>query len=113
MSLEAAIAELTQAVKANTAALGGAKETPSKGAGKTKETAATQTPAAASIPVKTVADTFVKLAEKNRDSAVALLGKYGAKKVSELKPEVYGAFIAEIGTVMASLDAPEGGSDLV
>lgn len=112
MSIEVALATLTEAVKANTAALGGAAAKPGKTANKdASPTGQIQT--AASIPVKTVADAFVKLAEKNRDSAVALLGKYGAKKVSELKAEVYGTFIAEIGNVMASLDAPAGGSDLV
>jgi len=118
MSLEALITELTQAVKENTAALKGVK--PAAAIKAVKVEAATQAqpvnpPQTAGVSVKQVADALVKLAEKDREKAVTLLGKFGAKKVPELKPENYEQFIKEAQTIMTQLEAPAAapGNDLI
>lgn len=133
MSLEAAVAELTQALKENTAALKGGTTAPAtaaatkgrKAAGETTapavvspaQVAAAQTqapaqaqPPAAVLTIKQVADPFMKLVEAKRDSGVALLAKYGVKQLRDLAPGHFEAFLAETNACLASL-APAAASD--
>ncbi len=60
------------------------------------------TASAAAVPFKAVADAITELAEKDRDKAVALLAKYGAKLASELKPEQFAGIVADAKAAMAA-----------
>lgn len=78
--------------------------------------AAATTPAAERAAIVTaptlqqVADAIIDLANNHsRDAAVAILTKYGVKKVPELKPENFTAVLADV----AKAKAPAASSDLV
>ncbi len=72
--------------------------------------AASSTPAsapaaAARVDFKTVADLVTELAEKDRDTAVALLKQFGAPKASDLKPEQFGPFVEACRKALAPTPA--------
>lgn len=51
---------------------------------------------------KDVAPVLTKVAQKSRDSLVALLAKFGAKKGNELKPEQFIAVLADANKLLVS-----------
>lgn len=62
-----------------------------------------------SLTLQQVADAIVKLAnDVSRDAAVAILTKYGAKKVPEIKPENFDAVMADIKAASAPASAGAG-----
>lgn len=116
MSIEQAMADLTAALRENTAALSGAAKSSKKSTAKeetanptqtaTTATAAvtstpSQTSAPASVTLKEAADVFLKVAEMNRDTAVSIIGKYGASKLSEVKPDKLAAVLADCQAALA------------
>jgi hypothetical protein len=123
MSLEDALTAHTAAVEANTkailtalstlagqavapaapAAAATAEAKPAKAA-KTKAAApAAAAPVAAAGPTaKTVTDTLMAIAKTNRAGVTDLLKKFGAERISGLKPEQYAEVMAEA----AKLSAP-------
>lgn len=124
MSLEAAIAQLTAAVEANTAALGGTATKPAaakKGAAAAAAAQPAATPAAAAAPangpdVKACAQALMALAQsKGRDAAVAVLAPFGVPKVTDLKPEQFAAFSMAVAAAQAAPVAQPAaaGSDLI
>jgi hypothetical protein len=93
LNLATAVAGSIQAVPANA---------PAKAPKEPKKTAAAaETPKVEGPSAKQVADAVLALAEKNRDTAVAILGKFKANRVSELKPESY----AEVLKLVADASA--------
>lgn len=120
MSLEALIADLTAAIRENTAALGGAKTTKAtKSAPAAAAAAATAAPAAqvpAGPDVKVCATKLMALAQsKGRDAAVGVLTQFGVAKVTDLKPESFAMFSAAVDAAAAAQVAPPAaaGSDLI
>lgn len=132
MSLETVIAENTAALKELIATLKAGAQTdatPPKAAGKkpaqqpasappaptapAASAPAASPPAAAAapkIPVKDVADALIALVNAvSRDAGVALLAKYGATKVPELKADNYAAFIADAKAQMPGTETPGAG----
>ncbi len=71
--------------------------------------AAPATPAAAAAPAadfKAVADAISSLAEADHPAAKALLGRFGVGRATDLKPDQYGAIVAEARKL---LDAGKSG----
>lgn len=122
MSLEQALAENTAAVKELISAL--SADSPKKAAkGKAVATVAetplpqatppatqpqpTVTPGAAGPDLKTVADFFMALAGKSRDTAIAIAVKYGADanqpKLSQVAADKLGAVLADCHTAAGQL----------
>lgn len=93
--LETKIDELIKALNANTAALTGVKATdkPAK-AVKTEDTAPDAPKALTYDDVKTPFLAFVK--DKGREAGVALLAKFGAAKLPDVKPEQFADALAAI-----------------
>ena len=89
---------------------------PAQTAAPAANTTVAAAPAASDPPVVTqptlqqVADAIINLANTvSRDKAVAILQKYGASKVPELKPEVFAAVLADVKVA----SAPAASSGLV
>ena len=80
MSLEQALKENTEAIRALTAAL---NQTPV-----VSEPAAV-VPAAEPLKYEAIQKPFLKLVSKNRPTAVALLSQLGLKKLDGVQPEQY------------------------
>ena len=55
--------------------------------------AAAEAPA---VPFAALVDPLTALADKDLDAALAILGKFGVKKASDLKPEQYGQVLLEV-----------------
>ena len=112
MSLEAALAENTAALKALTEKLGGvapAAESEKRTRAKAADKPAADTPKAEAKPTidaKTMAEVVMDIANNyDRDSAVAILNKYGAAKCSEVKPADFAAVFGEATVKRAVLKA--------
>jgi len=61
---------------------------------------------AAVVNIKELADRFIKVAEtKGEDVARALLKKYGAARLSEVKPELHGQFNVELTVLLRPAQA--------
>lgn len=56
---------------------------------------------AAAVPFDTVAKCITDLAEANRPKAIEVLGKFGVKLASELKPAQFGEFVEECRKALA------------
>jgi hypothetical protein len=54
----------------------------------------------APVPFAALVEPLTTLADKDLDTAVAILGKFGVKTARELKPEQFGAVLAEVTTAL-------------
>lgn len=92
---------------------GAAPSTPSTTSTDTKKPAATagkaakaETPA---LEYKTdVGPLILKLANKNRDAAVAVLSTFGVAKGTELKPEQYAEFVVAVNAALKAAEEDLG-----
>lgn len=82
----------------------------------TQQNAQTATSAGSDLPAVETAPTLQKVADAiidlantvSRDKAVEILGKYGAKKVPELKPETFAAVLKDVAAAKAPATAGAG-----
>ncbi len=126
-----AIVGLTNALTAHTAALGAdaPKATRGKAAtvaaaassattvaatAQTVQTAATAAASPSSVTSQQAADALVKVAnEVNRETAIAILAKFGAANFPGLKPEHWTPFKAECDAALAPKPAQTGAGGLL
>ena len=113
MTIEAALAALTAAVEANTAALKGAKaaapvDSPkqdkpvdSPKAAAPVDSPKQDKPAAGAQDYDSVKVPFLKLVKTNRDKALGILKEFGVESLKEAKPEQFGAILAKIQAASA------------
>lgn len=110
MTLEAAIQENTAALRELIGILANSTPAPAKAA-KKKEPEAPQQPEprpaptaapSAAVTYDDAKRAILKLsAEKGRDAAVAILGKHGAAKLQDVKPEHYADVLREATEALA------------
>lgn len=135
MALEQLLADLTDAIKANTAALGGTAVAPPEktaSSSKTKATKASssptlsgtapaanpaESPAPATTPTasttvvapevqqKELADAVLALAKKDRDVVVKLLEEYKVQRFGQLNPKDYAEFAGKLKLAEAAVNA--------
>lgn len=83
--------------KANAEAVAAAEAKAAAEAAKTKTVVVTEDGV---LTLAEVSPIVVALAKKDRAAAVSLLGEYGAKKATELKPEDYAEFVAKANAII-------------